>query len=63
MTNCVSLPSRVRKQLSIAAWGATLLCAVVLLFAAHEMAEHKNTKTVDTVAAAMGSRYTANDAR
>jgi hypothetical protein len=64
MTSYVPLTPRVRKRLSIAAWGAALFCAVILLFAAHDLAEHRNDQPhgsaslSDTV-----DLYTANNAR
>lgn len=55
---------RVRKRLSIAAWGAALFCAVILLFAAHDLAEHRNDQSHGSASLnATTDLYTANNAR
>lgn len=64
MNSYVLLTGRVRKRLSIAAWGAALFCAVILLFAAHDLAEHRNDKSHGSASLnATTDLYTANNAR
>lgn len=62
--NIYVLPNHVRKRLSIAAWGAAFFCAVVLLFAAHDLAEHRNEQSHGSASlSAPTDLYTANNAR